>query len=154
MSRVLLDTNILLRLASPLSVDHLIAKAAIVELARADVISCIVPQVLYEFWVVATRPLTANGLGWSASTAERTILEFIQDYQLLKDERGVFTHWQSLESTYRVAGKNAHDARLVAAMNRHGIERILTFNGPDFHRYSGVEVISPADVSSGRVKHN
>lgn len=151
-SRVLLDTNILLRLAQPLSVEHSIAKGAILQLAGAEIVSCIVPQSLYEFWVVATRPLSSNGLGWSASTAERGIVELIQDYLLLKDERGVFRHWHSLVTTYGVTGKNAHDARLVAAMKRHGLTQILTFNVADFRRYSDINVLSPADVVSGRAK--
>jgi len=36
-----------------------------------------------------------------------------------------------------------HDARLVAAMNVHGVRRILTFNTADFIGL-GVEVVHPA----------
>jgi predicted nucleic acid-binding protein len=42
-----------------------------------------------------------------------------------------------------VLGTKVHDARLVAAMNVHGIERILTFNTGDFARY-GIEVLLPS----------
>ena len=42
---------------------HLTANAAILALlARGDVPS-VVPQVLYEFWVVSTRPVAVNGRG-------------------------------------------------------------------------------------------
>lgn len=42
---------------------HLTANAAILALlARGDVPG-VVPQVLYEFWVVSTRPVAANGRG-------------------------------------------------------------------------------------------
>ena len=34
-----------------------------------------------------------------------------------------------------VVGSKVHDARLVAAMNVHGVRRILTFNTDDFTRY-------------------
>jgi len=34
-----------------------------------------------------------------------------------------------------VMGKNAHDTRLVAAMLRHDIKSILTFNSADFKRF-------------------
>lgn len=154
MSRILLDTNILLRVVQQSSSDHSLAMSAVIKLAQAGTEMCIVPQVIYEFWVAATRPLGSNGLGWDIPTVEVTVNSFLEEYQLLKDERGVFTHWQSLVSTYRVAGKNAHDARLVAAMKRHGLTRILTFNGADFRRYSDIEVLSPADLSSGQVKLN
>jgi predicted nucleic acid-binding protein len=49
---------------------------------------------------------------------------------------------------YQVVGKNAHDARLVAAMIVHGIERILTFNNTHFQRYQEIDVISPDQVVS------
>jgi predicted nucleic acid-binding protein len=47
----------------------------------------------------------------------------------------------------RVSGKPAHDARLVAAMQVHGITSILTFDKSDFSRYPGIEVIHPADIA-------
>jgi predicted nucleic acid-binding protein len=40
-----------------------------------------------------------------------------------------------------------HDARLVAAMNVHGVRRILTFNTDDFARY-GIEVLHPSSLLS------
>jgi hypothetical protein len=33
-------------------------------------------------------------------------------------------------------------------MNVYGIHRILTFNGADFRRYPGIEVIEPAMLSA------
>ena len=46
----------------------------------------------------------------------------------------------------RVIGKNAHDARLVAAMRVHGVTHLLTFNDQDFARYTGITVLTPAAV--------
>lgn len=47
---------------------------------------------------------------------------------------------------YSVSGKNAHDARLVAAMRVHGIDSILTFNAQDFVRYTEIRVLDAAKV--------
>jgi len=44
-----------------------------------------------------------------------------------------------------VPGTQVYNARLVAAMLAHGIDRILTFNVADFSRY-GVTVLHPAAV--------
>ena len=33
------------------------------------------------------------------------------------------------------AGKQVHDANIVATMQAHGERRLLTFNGSDFRRY-------------------
>jgi predicted nucleic acid-binding protein len=49
--RILLDTNILLRLAQPVSPHHAAAVDAMLQLDQAGVVRCLVPQVLYEFWL-------------------------------------------------------------------------------------------------------
>ena len=56
----------------------------------------------------------------------------------------VYSEWKRLVVAYGVTGVQAHDARLVAAMNVHGIGRILTFNVQDFTRYKEIEAIRPA----------
>ena len=47
-----------------------------------------------------------------------------------------------------VVGKSAHDARLVAAMEPHGLTHLLTFNLADFRRYSNIQLLDPAVVIS------
>lgn len=147
--RFLVDTNVLLRIAQVASNDHVTAKAAVVTLANAGIEFCVVPQVIYEFWVAATRPVDVNGLGMDIATAETSILETVQIYRLLRDERGVFGNWHSLVVSHAVRGKSAHDARLVAAMQRHGVANLLTFNGSDFSRFSSISVYSPKEVLAG-----
>ena len=67
---ILIDTNVLLRAAQPAHTHHSAAKAAVKTARLRGYIPCIVPQVLYEYWVVATRPLAQNGLNLTASEAE------------------------------------------------------------------------------------
>ena len=67
---VALDTNILTRAAQPSHPMHHEALDTLAALRKQGEDLCIVPQNLYEFWVVATRPLTANGLGMSTVQAE------------------------------------------------------------------------------------
>jgi predicted nucleic acid-binding protein len=149
--KLLLDTNVLLRVAHPGSIDHVTAQEAILKLVSSRIEVCVVPQTIYEFWVVATRPVAVNGLGMDVASAERSILGIQREFELLKDERGVFAHWQELVITGSVLGKTAHDARLVAAMKRHGMRHLLTFNVADFKRYSEIQVISPAEILNGQM---
>jgi predicted nucleic acid-binding protein len=109
---------------------------------------CVVPQVLYEFWAVATRPLEQNGLGMTPAEADVDILKILQRFRLFRDERGLFDRWRGLVLQLQVRGKNSHDARLVAAMQRHGLGTIVTFNVGDFTRYPGIAVIDPLLVPS------
>jgi predicted nucleic acid-binding protein len=144
--RVLVDTNVIIRIADRAATDHAVAEAAAAALRDAHHQLCIVPQNLYEYWVVATRPTEHNGLGMSSESTDAAIEKWIQLFHLMRDERTVFEHWWNLVRDYSVAGKPAHDARLVAAMLRHGIEHLLTFNAADFARYSTIEVLTPGTV--------
>ena len=49
---------------------------------------------------------------------------------------------------HEVIGKMAHDARLVAAMKRHDITHLLTFNDRDFSRFTDIMVVNPASVTT------
>ena len=58
----------------------------------------------------------------------RDLDQLQKQFLFLRDERAVFEHWHDLVSQHEVRGKNAHDARLVAAMRRHGLTHLLTNN--------------------------
>jgi predicted nucleic acid-binding protein len=107
---------------------------------------CVVPQNLYEFWVIYTRPTSANGLGKSATEAAAELTRLQNHFTLLADTSAVLPAWEQLVTTHAVLGKNAHDARLVAAMQVHGVTHLLTFNDADFRRFSAITVLTPAAV--------
>jgi predicted nucleic acid-binding protein len=87
-----------------------------------------------------------NGLGMSAAEAKSELDGLWPSFRLLRDERTIFEIWQRLILFHDVIGKHAHDARLVAAMLRHGITHLLTFNEPDFVRYSQITVLEPQNA--------
>ena len=143
---ILLDTNILLRIIEPAHPMHQTAVDALVVLTQAKETICIVPQTLYEFWVVATRPRAHNGLGLPPAAAHAYCTGFVAVYHFLNDSTALFGEWQSLVLRTATTGKTAHDARLVAAMTVHGITRLLTFNANNFQRFAGITVLTPADI--------
>lgn len=107
---------------------------------------CIVPQNVVEFWSVATRPVEKNGLGLSLPQADWYVSRLEAILTLLNDTPAIYREWRNLVVAHAVAGPQVYDARLVAAMAVYGITRILTFNGDDFKRYPGVQVIHPQAV--------
>jgi predicted nucleic acid-binding protein len=111
---ILIDTNVLLRAAQP-GHSHYERAVAVVKTARmrGDV-PCIVRQILYEYWVVATRPVADNGLGMTTTEAEADVTNLIQQFHLFRDERAILDRWRKLVVNYDVRGKTAHDARIVA----------------------------------------
>ncbi len=142
----LTDSNILLRsaeLGHPMQAEALEAMATL--LRRQETIY-IVPQNLFEFWAVATRPLERNGLGMSVADAEAELARLEDQFPLLLDPPGLYREWRRLVTTHAVVGVRVHDTRLVAAMQVHGITHLLTFNGDDFRRYPHITVVHPQDV--------
>jgi predicted nucleic acid-binding protein len=49
-------------------------------------------------------------------------------FTLLPDTPAIYPQWEKLVVEFGVKGKESHDARLIAAMNVHGISRIVTFD--------------------------
>ena len=68
-------------------------------------------------------------------------------FPLLPGTPAIFPVWESLVIQNQVSGKPAHDARLVAALQVHGLTTILTFDKTGFSRYAGIEVVDPADAA-------
>lgn len=75
-------------------------------------------------------------------------MDFSQLFPLLRDERTVVDHWQRLVLQHGVQGMASHDARIVAARQRHGVMRLLTFNGNHFRRYPRTMFRSDAVIAA------
>jgi predicted nucleic acid-binding protein len=143
---VTLDTNILIRAADYSSKDYNTAKEVLSKLALSNYIITISPQVIYECWVVLTRPKDANGLGLNSDEAHGFINETLSYYNLIHDDEKLFATWLELVDKYKVIGVKAHDARIVAWMLNNNIETMITFNTKDFKEFP-IKVIHPDDFS-------
>lgn len=144
--RILLDTNILTRLAQPNHLSYAVASSAIHRLRQRQYQICIVPQIIYEFWAVCTRPAEQNGLGLSVAEAIGEVEHIKRLFRLIRTETGVYERWQKLVATVGAKGKTSHDARLVAAMERHAIIELLTFKSGHFERFDRIIVRQPESV--------
>ncbi len=144
----LLDTNILLRLIDAKSLEHDVVKRALVNIYQAEDVAVIVPQNIIELWAVASRPTSANGLGFTLERTRTEIDDLLERYNLLSDQESLFGVWLELVTVHQVSGKQVHDTKLVAAMMTHGIENILTINTPDFKRFTQVNAVHPLEVNT------
>ena len=143
---ILMDSNILTRAAQPGHPLHQGALDAVGVLKTRGDEPCIVSQNLYEFWAVATRPLSVNGLAMTIPEAQAELARIKSFFRFFADTPAVYLAWETLVARHAVAGKNSHDARLVAAMNVHGITHLLTFNGDDFKRFTSITIVAPSEV--------
>lgn len=90
MTLILADTNLTLRMVERDHVDHQVAMSSVRSLRERGYTLAIVPQVVYEFWMVATRPKDVNGLGMAASEAIKELDELLPLFRLYRDERSIF----------------------------------------------------------------
>jgi predicted nucleic acid-binding protein len=145
---ILLDTNLLTRMTRSHDPQSGVARGAIQTLlARAERL-IVVPQNLYEFWAVATRPPGAppagrNGLGMTPAQAGHWLRFFRRRFTLLHDREDISSLWEALVEAHGITGFRGHDVRLVAAMQSYGITRLLTFNAGHY-RGLPVTVLDPA----------
>ena len=144
---VLVDTNVLLRRIQPTIAHHKAAVESVVRLLDAGESLCFTPQNIAEFWNVMTRPVMSNGLGFSTAETAAEVRKIEAVFTLLPDAPATYAEWKRLVVKHSVQGAKVHDTRLVAAMNVHGVGRILTFNGNDFTRF-GIDILDPSVIAA------
>ena len=135
---ILLDANILVHSKQPASPHYQAITQMLTDFAENSEDLAVCQQVLYEYYVVATRPAAQNGYGISADDAIDQINDFKSAYTYINDPDNLLAEWQSIIVKYKTIGKTAHDARLVALMHAQSIDRIYTMNPGDFNRYADI----------------
>ena len=140
---VLLDTNVVFRLGDPE------VRAALDRLRAAGRRLCVAPQSCVEAYVVATRPVVGNGFGMTPAEAAGLVDDIRETLEVLQDPPGLLDRWRRLVEAAGVRGKRAHDARLAAYAEGHGIGVVVTENVRDFAGLAaagGFRVVRPVEA--------
>ncbi len=91
-------------------------------------------QVIREYLVVVTRPQTwASPLPMPEALLDAS--RFAAVFEVLEDSQAVTDMLANLCRNVPLAGKQVHDANIVATMLTYGERRLATFNVKDFRRY-------------------
>src|ERR1700732_4450864 len=125
--RVLVDTNILIRSVQKSHPACRVATRALVALYRNEDELFLTPQNVAEFWNVCPRPIEVNGLGLGVEATDRYTSQLTRFLAILPESIQAFNLWRKLVVDYAVMGVKVHEARLVAIMGAHDIQRIVTF---------------------------
>jgi predicted nucleic acid-binding protein len=133
--RVMLDSNVLLAATDVDRAEHRDAMRILDHWPRSGTALYVSGQVIREYLSVATRPMEANGIGLSAAVAVRNVRAFRERLTLVHDSGNVIDRLLSLLSDVDCAGKQIHDANVVATMLAHGITTVVTANLKDFVRF-------------------
>jgi predicted nucleic acid-binding protein len=70
----------------------------------------------------------------------------LKTFKCLDEPPKIVELWRDLVVAHRVMGKPSHDARLVALMRSHQIDRLVTINSSDFKRYAEIECLVPEQI--------
>lgn len=134
------DTNILIYATDPQSPWHTVAEQALEHAQRTNWLLCISQQVVREYLSAATRATLNSAV--NIDDIIQNIVLFRAAFVVLDDSPLVLDHLIDLVRTTVVAGRQIHDANIVATMQAHNLRRLLTHNTQDFARYATrIEVV-------------
>ena len=138
--KVFLDTNILIYLVNEDSPFHDNVLNKFKEIASRNEL-WISRQILREYAVVVTRP----------GTVEKPLSPEIiaSDIENLKDTFHVADETEEttrilieLIKSYKITGKNIHDANIFATMTANSIRNLFTLNTGDFQKFNDLILIT------------
>ena len=144
--KVLLVSSVLLRGAASRAAEYAQCTEAVTRLAEASDVVCVCAQVIIESYVVASRPVERNGLGFTVAEARQFLGDVEGSFPCLPEPADMGRRWGELMMRYTVIGKQAHDARIAALMLAHGVTHLLTLNPTDFTRYAGITPVTPQEI--------
>src|ERR1700689_835962 len=112
---VFIDTNVLLRTIEVSDPAHQAAVQTIAALIKAGETLIVTPQIVAEFWNVATRPRERNGIGLTPALASAELAQIEGFFTVVGESTDVYSTWKQIVTRHRVSGVEVHDTRLVAA---------------------------------------
>jgi hypothetical protein len=143
---VLIDTSTLLRTIQPAHPQRDIARNAIKRLADRGTELHLVPQNLFELWVVVTRPVAQNGLGFSVAEAASELMRLKSMFLVLPDTPAIL--FRLGKPDHSASGDRQTCARCSTRCRDAGP---WPYEHPDIRQrrifaLPGIEVVHPADV--------
>ena len=133
---VFIDTNVLVFATIPASPLHQAAIAAVHRVAMSGAAAWISRQVLREYLVQLTRPGVLPPASAAIAVTQATALCAL--YRVADETAMVSRELFTVLQSGLAAGKQVHDANIVATCRAYGIPRLLTHNAADFLRYAAL----------------
>jgi predicted nucleic acid-binding protein len=136
------DTNVLVYANQELAEFHERASARLIDLDQPGTPLWVGRQILREYLAVITRQ-HGRGAALTAPFAVGRVRQFASLFGVAEDGPEVTKILLDLPARFPTAGRQVHDANIVATMLAHRINRLLTFNTADFKRFSGLIRLEP-----------
>lgn len=142
--RLFVDTNILIFATNELSEWYLPASKALEEARQSSVDLIISSQILREYLAAATR-ISVIGNGLPLPKILENVRIFRDEFTVVEDNPFVLDILLDILPKVAVAGKQVHDANIVATMQVHGVRHLFTHNVADFNRFATFVTVLPLE---------
>jgi predicted nucleic acid-binding protein len=137
-----IDSNLLVFSTVPVAPLYAAAAGMLVAEHAAGHELWISRQILREYLATLSRPQSFTPPFTPAQLVQE-VLAFQAQFHIAEDNALVTTNLLHLLSAIPIAGKQVHDANVVATMQAYGISRLLTHNTADFARFSSLITVVP-----------
>ena len=144
--RVFLDTNVLLDATDEGRVLHELAFDIFRVLPATGVVLQLATQVLREYLVVATRPITKNGLGLDLEDAIANADAFSARATPVSESLASYEQMKAWAKEKRVVGMNLHDLQILSTATCAGADVFVTTNIDDFPPGLGTKVLALKEI--------
>lgn len=145
-SELFVDNNVLVYSTNSFSPWHRVARDRLQEARQLGVDLVISTQILREYLAVATRSSTTTGSP-SLSELLDNVRLFRTQFTVVLNSPLVLDHLTALIRSIPLAGRQVHDANIVATMQVYGIRHLLTHNTADFARFAHLITVVPLVVT-------
>jgi predicted nucleic acid-binding protein len=139
---VFVDTNVLIYHQLSQSPWHSAARQKLQDLEKAGHPLWVSRQILREYLAAMSGPGVLT-----TPVAMATLISHVQSFQsqflIAEDGSAVTSQLLTLLASVACAGKQVHDANIVATMLAHNISKLLTHNVADFTRFASWITVVP-----------
>jgi predicted nucleic acid-binding protein len=139
--RIFVDTNVLLSATDQARETHREALEFLKKGLSGECRLFASGQIFREYLVVATRPISLNGLGLTPAVACSNLRQFQRIVQMLEETQQTSRRLIELTEKYNRQGKQLHDTNVVATMETHGLSHLKTWNPKDYEVFDRLTLL-------------
>lgn len=147
MLNLIVDSSVVIRLIDDQDVRHAETYEALDDAATRGLRFTVVAQVVAECWSVLSRPQDANGVGYTPSKAKIEINAITTSFPVISDPANIGIALAAFAEHHQVSGRQIHDAKLALTCELLGLDGIITYNKPDFARYTAIRALESCELS-------
>lgn len=143
---VMVDTNVLVSATNTARLDHLVSRSIFSRARDEGIHLCTCGQILREYLVVATRPVSVNGLGLDLDAALWNLSWFRRRLVFFPETEEIHQTLISLAGSRGIRGKHLHGGNIGALMTCSGISYLVTNNPEDFFAFPDLTLLGPEEI--------